>query len=87
MSARQVEAQRWYRQAQLDLDVVNTLRSAGHYAAACFHSQQAAEKSLREHGASVRFNTYEGGHGWHADVYGRIRSGIEWLEEHTASDK
>ena len=47
MNARQVEAQRWYRQAQTDLDVVRTLRSAGHHAAACFHSQQAAEKALK----------------------------------------
>ena len=30
MNARQVEARRWYRQAQSDLDVVRTLRLAGH---------------------------------------------------------
>ena len=47
MNARQVEGRRWYRQAQADLEVVRTLRSAGHYAAACFHSQQAAEKALK----------------------------------------
>jgi HEPN domain-containing protein len=27
--------------------VVRTLRSAGHHAAACFHSQQASEKALK----------------------------------------
>lgn len=29
------------------MKVVCTLRTAGHYAAACFHSQQAAEKALK----------------------------------------
>jgi HEPN domain-containing protein len=33
--------------AQADLAVVHTLLSAGHYAAACFHGQQAAEKALK----------------------------------------
>jgi HEPN domain-containing protein len=41
-----LEARRWFRQAQLDLEVVRTLRGAGHAAAACFHGQQAAEKAL-----------------------------------------
>lgn len=48
---------------------------------------KAAEQSLQEHGADVRFNTYEGGHGWRGDVYGRIRNGIEWLDKQTVSDK
>lgn len=47
MKAPQIEAQRWFRQAQADMEVVRTLSSAGHYAPACFHSQQAAEKSLK----------------------------------------
>jgi len=47
MNAHQVEARRWFQQAQADLAVVRTLRSAGHHAAACFHSQQAAEKALK----------------------------------------
>ncbi|MCU0784835.1 MAG: hypothetical protein MUF81_12495 [Verrucomicrobia bacterium] len=29
----------------------------------------------------VRRQTYEGGHGWHGDVYGIIRAGIPWLEK------
>ena len=45
--ARRVEGRRWFRQAQADLAVVHSLRAAGHYAAACFHSQQAAEKALK----------------------------------------
>jgi len=52
-----------------------------------FHMAKAAEQSLGEHGASVRFNTYQGGHGWRGDPYGRIRNGIEWLEKQTVSDE
>ena len=47
MNASRLEAKRWFQQAQADLAVVRTLRTAGHYAAACFHSQQAAEKALK----------------------------------------
>ena len=47
MNAQQIEARRWFIQAQADLAVVRTLRTEGHYAAACFHAQQAAEKALR----------------------------------------
>ncbi len=51
------------------------------------HMANEAEQLLKEHGASVRFNTYEGGHGWRGDVYGRIRGGIEWLEGVAAVDE
>ena len=47
MNARQVEARRWFRQAEDDLRAVRALRSAGLYAAACFYSQQAAKKALK----------------------------------------
>ncbi len=47
MNAQQIEARRWFIQAQADLAVVRTLRTEGHYAAACFHAQQAAEKALK----------------------------------------
>ncbi len=47
MNAYRIEAKRWLQQAQADLAVVHTLWSAAHYAAACFHSQQAAEKALK----------------------------------------
>ena len=57
MNVHRVEARRWFKQAEADLEVVRTLRSAGHSAAACFHSQQAAEKALKAilfaHGARV----------------------------------
>lgn len=38
-----------------------------------------AEKWILEKGGVVMRQTYEGGHGWHGDVYGRIRSGMQWL--------
>lgn len=41
---------------------------------------EKARDMLAFNGASVWLQTYEGGHGWHGDVYGKIRSGIEWLE-------
>ena len=47
MNAYIVEARRWFAQAQADLAVVRTLLAAGHYAAACFHAQQSAEKALK----------------------------------------
>jgi HEPN domain-containing protein len=47
MNAPHLEARRWFQEAQADLAVVRTLRGAGHHAAACFHSQQAAEKALK----------------------------------------
>jgi predicted esterase len=39
-----------------------------------------ARDTLKEAGATVEFVEYSGGHGWHGDVFGAIRSGIEWLE-------
>ncbi len=47
MNVFTIEARRWFRQAQADLEVARALRSGGYYAAACFHSQQAAEKALK----------------------------------------
>jgi len=45
-----------------------------------FRMAEDAERLLKENGAAVKFNTYDGGHGWRGDVYGRIRGGIQWLE-------
>jgi HEPN domain-containing protein len=47
MNTHEIEARRWFRQAQADLEVVRSLRASGHHAPACFHSQQAAEKALK----------------------------------------
>ena len=52
-----------------------------------FWMARRAERSLKEHGASVQLDTYEGGHGWHGDVYGRIRNGIAWLEASVAEEE
>ena len=41
---------------------------------------QAARDRLSAHGATVTLADYEGGHGWHGDVFGQIRRGVEWLE-------
>jgi predicted esterase len=42
---------------------------------------ESARDALRESGAKVELQTYEGGHGWHGDRFGNIRAGIRWLEE------
>lgn len=44
---RRREANRWFRQAEDDLDAARALRDAGKYAQACFFAQQAAEKALK----------------------------------------
>ncbi len=46
-----------------------------------FRMVEDARERLTANGARVRLQTYEGGHGWHGDVYGMIRAGIVWLEE------
>jgi predicted esterase len=40
---------------------------------------EAARDQLAAAGATTKLETYEGGHGWHGDVHGNIRRGIEWL--------
>lgn len=42
---------------------------------------EAAAEQLEKKGAKTKLETYEGGHGWHGDVHGNIRKGIEWLEQ------
>lgn len=44
-----------------------------------FAQAQAAREQLVKAGAKVESVDYEGGHGWHGDVYGRIRKGMAWL--------
>jgi len=69
------------------------LKNAKGQAYYLFHSPQdfikmrfpeSARDHLTEHGASTTLVTYQGGHGWHGDVYGDIRAGIDWLIEHTS---
>jgi predicted esterase len=42
------------------------------------HAEQA-KVELTKAGAIVQLDTYEGGHGWHGDVYSNIQRGITWL--------
>ncbi len=48
-----------------------------------YHMAQDAEKQLRENGADVKLETYDGGHGWRGNVFGSLRDGVSWLEEQT----
>lgn len=41
---------------------------------------EKARDQLEKKKAEVNYATYEGGHGWHGDVYGNMRAGFEWLE-------
>ena len=38
-----------------------------------------AETQLRDAGATVKFQEYAGGHGWHGDIHGTIGGAFEWL--------
>jgi len=39
-----------------------------------------AADALRTHGAAVKLERYEGGHGWHGDVAAQLRAGMRFLE-------
>lgn len=52
-----------------------------------FRMAEQADKELQKNGAKVKLVKYDGGHGWQGDVYGEIRTGIEWLEENAGSAK
>ncbi|HEX4146522.1 MAG TPA: TIGR03067 domain-containing protein [Pirellulales bacterium] len=41
---------------------------------------EEAEAKLTAAGATVRLDRYAGGHGWHGDIFGTLRTGIEWLD-------
>jgi predicted esterase len=45
-----------------------------------YHLATKARDALRGAGADVGFAEYAGGHGWQGDVFGNIRTGIDWLE-------
>ena len=40
-----------------------------------------AKTQLTNAGATIEVADYEGGHGWHGDMFGNIRAGVEWLEK------
>ena len=45
-----------------------------------FSFAETAQKLLETAGARVTLAEYDGGHGWHGDVFGDIRRGMDWLE-------
>ncbi len=49
-----------------------------------FDMAKQAAADLEKHGAKVKLVTYEGGHGWRAGLYERMREGIQWLEANHA---
>jgi len=48
---------------------------------------ESARDELTKAGAKVSYATYAGGHGWHGDVYGMIRTGIGELEQQAKAAK
>jgi len=68
MSGWSVEADRWFRDAGEDLRVAKALLELSHYAASCFHSQQAAEKALKA--ALHKRGTEARGHSVHSLLIG-----------------
>jgi RNA polymerase sigma-70 factor (ECF subfamily) len=46
---------------------------------------ERARNEFRRIGAKAELRTYEGGHGWHGDVYDEIRRGVAWLEANHAA--
>ncbi|MBI4880697.1 MAG: hypothetical protein HY812_13715 [Planctomycetes bacterium] len=48
---------------------------------------EQARDELKDNKAKVELRTYEGGHGWHGDVYGTVRAGLEWLDENKAKPR
>ncbi|MFO1094535.1 MAG: hypothetical protein U0992_14710 [Planctomycetaceae bacterium] len=49
-----------------------------------FRMAEQAAKDLPKNGAVVKFEKYDGGHGWQGPVFDNIRAGIEWLAENDA---
>lgn len=48
-----------------------------------YRMAQQAENMLKEKAAAVTLKTYPGGHGWKGgDIFGVIRTGVDWLEKH-----
>jgi predicted esterase len=46
-----------------------------------FRLAEAGKRYLEDAKAAVKLETYAGGHGWHGNVYGMIRGGLDWLLE------
>jgi predicted esterase len=52
-----------------------------------FRMAEQARDVLKRAGAIVEFAEYDGGHGWHGDIFGNIRAGVDWLEKSVAEKK
>jgi predicted esterase len=50
-----------------------------------YRMAEHADKDLTKHGAKVKLETYDGGHGWRGNLYDNIREGVEWLEKNHAT--
>jgi predicted esterase len=50
-----------------------------------FSQSEKARDELKKNGAIVQLETYEGGHGWHGDVFADIKRGVAWLQEKSAT--
>ncbi len=48
---------------------------------------KAARKALKAAGSGVKLVEYEGGHGWHGNVFGDVRAGLKWLEKNAGRVK
>lgn len=46
---------------------------------------EQAVADLAKAGARTELQQYEGGHGWHGDMFGMLRKGLAWLDEHHAA--
>jgi predicted esterase len=49
-----------------------------------FKLAEQARDALKKAGAEVELVTYEGGHGWKGDMWGRLKKGIAHLDKHAA---
>jgi predicted esterase len=50
-----------------------------------YRMARQAAKDLKKNGATVKLQTYKGGHGWKAGLYDHIREGIVWLEKNSTA--
>jgi predicted esterase len=46
---------------------------------------EKARDELTKQGAVVELATYDGGHGWHGNVFDDIKHGVAWLQEQSAT--
>lgn len=50
-----------------------------------FRFAEEARDAIKKNGGKVELVTYEGGHGWHGDMFVRMEKGIRWLEKNAAA--